>query len=362
MPPPPDALPERPSTIHTADPLKPRGPWSFMKEAADGGLSKWSWQLMAAWAAFQVLTSVAWARHLLGFAKFPGSPGGSALPNNWGEHLTAKDIWELMENGGLKHEPFGSVVPLLAIACLVWVFWSGWAMQAELLGFRARLQHWFLGLLDALLIGLLPLGIVFGLARWVLSTLGGTGIPPLGWLALIGVPLVSMALVSALNLQWWLCRVDRGAGSSGLLRHWGRSFMRLWMHPVQWTGLVLGGVALRAGLAFLAIWIGWRLGGGSTSRVQLFLLLEFLSALVNAWLLGWFLRLVALFWRQDEKVREAKLELEQARRRAAMEAPMETRWPGFARTPSGEHEGDAEGAERPGGPLRSDQIGGTNEA
>lgn len=287
-----------------------------MKEAIGGGLSRWSWHLMAAWAAFQLLTSLAWAGHLRGFAGFASPTGGSALPNNWGEHLTAKDIWELMENGGMKHEPFGSALPLLAILCLVWVFWSGWAMQADLLGFRARLRHWLLGLLDALLLGLLPLGIVFGLTRWTLSSLRATGIQGLGWTALIGIPLISMAFASALSLQWWLCRVDRGAGSSGLLRHWGRSFLRLWMHPVQWTSLVLGGVSLRAGLAFLAIWIGWHLGGGSTSRVQVFLLLELVSAVINAWLLGWFLRLAALFWRQDEKVRNVRLELELARKLA----------------------------------------------
>lgn len=312
LPPPTDELPERPSTIHVQHELTPRGPWAYLREAIGGGFSKWSWHLMASWAAFQVLTSFAWAWHLRGFAGFAGSPGGSALPNNWGEHLTAKDIWELMENGGMKHAPFGSALPLLAIICLVWVFWSGWCMQADLLGFRARLKHWFLGLLDALLLGLLPLGIVFGLARWALSAMSSTGIQGLGWLAFIGIPLIWMAFLSALSLQWWLCRVDRGAGSGGLLRHWGRSFLRLWMHPVQWTSLVLGGVALRAGLAFLAIWIGWHLGGGSTSRVQLFLLLELLSAVINAWLLGWFLRLTALFWRQDEKVRNVRLQMEEA--------------------------------------------------
>ncbi len=36
--------------------------------------------------------------------------------------------------------------------------------------------------------------------------------------------------------------------------------------------------------------------------------------------------------------------------------PAQTRWPGFARTPRGEHEGDAEEAKRPGGPSRSDQV------
>ncbi len=287
-----------------------------MREAIGGGLSKWSWQLMAAWVAFQVLTSFVWARHLGGFAAFGNPTGGSVLPNNWGEHLTARDIWELMENGGMKHEPFGSMVPLLALLCLMWVFWSGWAMQANCLGFPPRLKHWVLGLLDALLLGFLPLGIVFGLARWALSTMGSTGIQGLGWVSFVGTPLLFMAFISALNLQWWLCRMDRAAGSTGLLRHWGRSFLRLWMNPVQWTSLVLAGVMLRAGLAFLAIWSGWRLGGGSTSRVELLLLLELLSAGINAWLLGWFLRLTALFWKQDEKVRNVRLELEVARKMA----------------------------------------------
>lgn len=309
------APPDRPSTIHVHDELEPRGPWSFMSEAVRGGFSKWTFHLMAAWAAFQVLSSTSWAMHLQGFAQFPGVPGGSAMPNNWGEHLTAIDIWELAENGGMKHAPFGSLTPLFALLCLGWVFWSGWRMQADCLGFQARLRDWVMGLLDALLLGFVPIGIIFGIARWALSSMGKTGIQGLGWASFIGGPLLTMAFVAALSLQWSLCRLGRGEGSRssrGLLRHWGRSFLRLWMHPVQWTSLVLGGVALRATFAFLVIWIGWRMGGGTTGRVQMFLLLEVLAAVLNAWLLGWFLRLTALFWRQDEKVRNVRLELEQA--------------------------------------------------
>lgn len=310
-------LQERPATIHVHEELEPRGPWSFMKEAVAGGLSKWGVHLITAWAAFQVLTSTAWAMHLKGFAQFPGTPGGSTLPNNWGEHLTAMDIWELAENGGMKHSPLGSAAPFFAFLCLVWVFWSGWRMQADLLGFPARLRHWAMGFVDALLLGVAPIGLVFWVARWALSSMGKTGIQGLGWAAFIGIPLLTMAFFSALSLQWWLCRLSRGAGSRGsmgLLRHWGRSFLRLWMTPIQWTSLVLGGVALRSVLACLVIWVGWRMGGGTSMRVQGFLLLEILAAALNAWLLGWFLRLTALFWRQDEKVRNARLELERAQR------------------------------------------------
>lgn len=314
-PSPPVVLAERPSTIHVHDELEPRGPWSFIGEACSGGFSRWGIQLMAAWAAFQVLTSTAWAMHLRGFAEFQGSPGASALPNNWGERLTAGDIWELVENGGMKHSPFGSAAPFFAVVCLVWVFWAGWRMQTDQLGFKARLRDWFMGLWEGLLLGVVPIGIVFGIFHWALSALGKTGIQGLGWASFIGGPLLTMAFTSAVLLQWWLCRLSRGAGSRhshGLLRHWGRSFLRLWMSPVQWTSLVMGGVVLRAALAFLVIWIGWRMGGGTPGRVQRFLLLEVLSAAVNAWLLGWFLRLTALFWRQDEKVRNVRLELELA--------------------------------------------------
>ena len=55
-----------------------------------------------------------------------------------------------------------------------------------------------------------------------------------------------------------------------------------------------------------------RVDGGTERRVEAFLLLELLAAAINAWLLGWFLRLVALFWKQDERVRDARQELELA--------------------------------------------------
>ncbi len=327
---PPRELPERPSTIHTHEDLEARGPWSFMRAALAGGASRWAWHLMASWAAFQLLTSALWASHLAGFAKFPGTPGGSALPNNWGEHLTARDIWELIENGGMKHAPFGVLAPLLALLCLAWVFWSGWRMQADLLGFRARLSHWVWGFMDTLVIGLVPIGIVYGLARWALSAAGKTGLEGLGWANLIGAPLLMLAFLSALSVQWWLCRINRGGGAPGLLRHWGHSFLRLWMNPVQWTSLVLGGAALRMGLSFLALWIGWHLGGGSTARVEAFLGLELLAAMANAWLLGWFLRLAARFWSQDEKVRNARQELETDLRLRRQQGP--------AQEMSGSHE------------------------
>ena len=43
-------------------------------------------------AAFSLATQVLWARHL-------GSlTGWSSLPSYWGETLTARDLWELLEN------------------------------------------------------------------------------------------------------------------------------------------------------------------------------------------------------------------------------------------------------------------------
>ena len=75
------------------------------------------------------------------------------------------------------------------------------------------------------------------------------------------------------------------------------------MHPVEWTLLVFGGVVVRTGLTFLVLLLAWRWGGGTSLRVWSFLFLQLAVVLVNAWLLGWFLRLVALYGRHDVAVR-----------------------------------------------------------
>jgi len=146
---------------------------------------------------------------------------------------------------------------------------------------------------------------------WALAGLGGTGIQGFGWLDWVGAGLVRLAFISALFLQWWLCRLGRAGQAPGfrlgswrrLAGHLGLSFRRLWLHPVQWLALILGGILLRAGLTLLVLVLAWRLGGGTIPRVGAFLALQLLVVLVNAWLLGWFLRLAALFLRHDAAVR-----------------------------------------------------------
>jgi hypothetical protein len=144
------------------------------------------------------------------------------------------------------------------------------------------------------------------------NLLGATGIQSFCWLEYVGGTLVRLACLSAFFLQWWLCRLGR-AGHAGrgwrlggwqpLGTHLGQQFLGLWRHPVQWTALVLGGVVVRIGLTLLVLVLAWRMGGGTALRVWCFLLLELAAVLVNAWLLGWFLRVSALFGHHDAAVK-----------------------------------------------------------
>jgi hypothetical protein len=56
------------------------------------------------------------------------------------------------------------------------------------------------------------------------------------------------------------------------------------------------------------------MGGGTSYRVWLFLVLQLLVTAVNGWLLGWLLRVAALFWRHDALVRETRAALEDSLR------------------------------------------------
>lgn len=285
--------------------LAPRGPWSFLVEACPGGFSRWGQQLMAGWLAFSLLSNVLWALHLRGLT------GWSALPNYWGELLTARDLWELMGNGGLRAHWSGPWVPLAAGLAMFWVLWSGWRLQAAAIGLPARLGAWGWGFLDALAIGLVPLAVPAGLLLLLLGWLGNTGIQGLGWLDWVGGGLVRLGFCSALFLQWWFCRLGRAGADPGwrmgswrrLGTHLGLGFRRLWMHPVQWLALILGGVLVRVGLTLLVLTLGWRLGGGTLPRICLVLVLQLAVVLADAWLLGWFLRLAALFLRHDARLR-----------------------------------------------------------
>jgi hypothetical protein len=123
--------------------------------------------------------------------------------------------------------------------------------------------------------------------------------------------------VAVLNLQWWICRLGRAAGlSRGYRAHLADSFLGLWNHPIQWGLLTVGGVALRTLLSFLVLLLAWRLGGGTTFRVWLFLLLQLLVTAMNGWLMGWLLRVTARFWRHDATVRSELVTLKESIREA----------------------------------------------
>jgi hypothetical protein len=284
-----------------------------MAEAVPGGFSRLGLQLMAGWLAFSLLSNLLWAVHLRSLT------GWSGLPNYWGEMLTARDLWELVENGGLKAHWTGPWVPCAAGLAMLWFLWSSWRLQAAAGGLPARLGPWLWGLVDTLVIGLAPLAALAGLLIWVFGWLGATGIQGLGWLDWLGGGLVRFAFLSALLLQWWLCRLGRAGAGPGfrlgswhrLGRHLGLSFRRLWAYPAQWLVLVVGGVLLRAGLTLLVLVLAWRLGGGTIPKVCVFLALQLAVVLVNAWQIGWFLRLAALFTSGDAALR-ATLERLQA--------------------------------------------------
>ncbi len=201
---------------------------------------------------------------------------------------------------------------------LVVVLWCGWRMQAETAGTRPRLGPWLLGGLDTLLIGVVPLGSVAWLLDLGLARAGATGIDALGWAAFFGRPLLWMTLVATLNIQWWLCRLGRSAGlERGYRTHLAVSFMGLWSHPIQWGLLSAGGATLRALPPFLVLLLAWRLGGGTTFRVWLFLILQLLVTAANGWIMGWMLRLAARFWAHDVRVQDARVTLKESLRAQA---------------------------------------------
>lgn len=297
---------ERPTTIALEDAMAPRGPSAFFRPALRGGFTRWGWGLLLGWLLVFLGPALGWARHLLRAA------GTSTLPAHWGEQISARDLWELWENGGLQHRLLNSPTVHLFGLGLVIVLWCGWRMQAEAAGQKARLGSWLLGALDTVLIGFLPLGLLAWLLDLTLAWAGGTGFNGLGWTALIGRPLIWMALVSALNVQWWFCRLGRAAGlNRGYRSHLRDSFLRLWSQPLQWGLIALAGAALRGLLPFLVLLLAWRMGGGTTFRVWLFLLLQLAVTILNGWLLGWQLRVTAHYWLHDVAVRAVRAALKE---------------------------------------------------
>lgn len=297
---------ERPTTIHREETLAPRAPWSFLAPALTGGFTRWGWGLMLGWVLVLLGPALGWAGHLRRAA------GWSALPAHWGEQISTRDLWEIWENGGLQHHLANSPTVHLFGLGLVVVLWCGWRMQAEVAGQPARLGAWLLGALDTILLGFLPLGFVAWLADRGLAWAGRLGIEGLGWAALLGRPLVWMGLVAALNLQWWLFRMGRASGlQRGYRTHLKEGFLQLWSHPVQWGLLAVGGAALRALLPVLVLGFAWRMGGGTTARVWIFLALQLSVTLLNGWILGWMLRTTARFWAHDTDVRRARASLKE---------------------------------------------------
>lgn len=327
----PDSRPAPPQGIHAFEEaearLIPLPPWACLGPALRGAFRGSALQLLAAWVFFQVATSTAWALHLRGFTRFGG--GWSGLPQHWGEMLPAKDLWNLAVNGEMGKEPFGTLAPALGAVGLAWVLWASWKHQAEEAGLPARLRDWFLGGLDALLIGIIPLLIPYLLVLKVLDGAASTGIQGLNWMAFVGKPLLALAFASALMGQWGLCRLNRAALAGRPLAaflnayplHLKESFLRLWQHPVQWTALHLGGAVLRAGLAFGAVALGWRWGGGGPGRVWGLLGLQVLATALGAFLLGWMLRLTARYWRRRWEVSRELEALEASRAARPSPAP-----------------------------------------
>lgn len=304
----PEAVPAPPVlSLDATEELNARTPLSWIRDALRQNTGAEVWHLVVAWIAFTGLTGTTWALHLRRFA------GWSALPNHWGDRLSARDVWELAENGGWRQNPVGGLTLVMAILSLLWVLWAGWRLQARVVDLPHRLGPWLWGLVDALLIGAVPLLLPCILSLAILEWLGTWGLQGMGWMRLVLSPLLQATTVSAFMLQWWFCRLGRAYGAfehpSEYARHLGHSFLRLWMHPVQWLLLLLGSAALRATLGFGALLIGWRWGGGTPTRVWGFLVLELIASALAAWILGAQLRISALFWNRDRRVREARRQL-----------------------------------------------------
>lgn len=266
---------------------------------------------MLGWLAFQALTSLGWAVHLRSLTH------SSSLPTYWGEFITSRDLWEVLQHGELRAHPLGVWATLALILSTCWLLWFGWRMQAATAGVRPGLLPWLRGFGEALLLSILPFLLLRAAGMWVLEALASTGIQPLGWLHLVGGALLHVALGGLFMTQWWLCRLDLARPASapnawvGLARHLSHSFLRLWLHPVHWGALVVLGGLFRGGLFLLTLTLAWRWGGGSVSRVLMAALLLGAATLLNAWIIGWTMRLTAQFWRHDRRVRDEVQALQQ---------------------------------------------------
>src|SRR5690348_4179693 len=172
-------LPQPPASIHDEPGLGPRGPWSFLKEAAPGGFSASGQWLLAGWLLLALAPACFWATYLMGHARVGG--GWSALPAHWGEQLNAKDMIELFDRGEV-HGLLGGTTSTALIAGLFLILWASWKHQAEAAGLRQKLGAWLGGLFDTLIAGI-PVAVLYLAVSAALCYAGDSGVPPLGWLA-----------------------------------------------------------------------------------------------------------------------------------------------------------------------------------
>lgn len=300
---------QRPTSILDEPGLGPRGPWSFLKEAAPGGFNASGKWLVGGWLLLAIAPSLLWASYLMSHTRV--GAGWSALPAHWGEQLNAKDLVELFDRGEV-HGLLGFGASAALILGLFLVLWASWKHQAAAAGLRHKLGAWIGGALDTLVAGI-PVVALYGIAFLFLGWLGGLGLARLSWLAFFGKPALALGTSSALMIQWWLLRLNRlERKGETWFAHAGLSFVRLWSHPVQWFVLAAGLSLVRLALHAAVLDLAWRLGGGTVGRVALFMALSALAALIGAWIMGWMLRTVALFWRHDQAVRRAIAELQAA--------------------------------------------------
>ncbi len=203
----------------------------------------------------------------------------------------------------------GFLPRIALLICLIWALWAGWQLQAEVVGQRPTVKAWLLGFFEALVIGVVPMGLIYWLIDIPLSGIGGLGITPFSWAALLLKPLFFFSLMMALSLQWSVCRVRRLVAPQDWTRHLGHSFLGLWSFPIQWTVLAIGTSLLRVALNFGVLALAWRWGGISSGRVAWFAVLQAFVAAGVAWTLGWQLRLAARFARHDAQVRDEQIRL-----------------------------------------------------
>jgi hypothetical protein len=240
--------------------------------------------------------------------------GHSQIADGWGEMLTARDLWEVLEHGGLEGPLLGPWTIGAGTFAVAWAIWAGWKVQAGAAGVAAKAAPMLLAVPTALCAGAVPLWLLHASLWSALACFASAGIQSLAWADFVGSPLLRMCFASSLLLQWWLCRADLAHGTPkdvlGWLGHVKVGFLRLWSHPVQWGAIVFFGVVLRSGLSFSVLALAWRWGGQSLPKVWTLYALQAAAAAANAWAIGWALRTTALYWRNDAEVRATIRELE----------------------------------------------------